>query len=274
MFVVTLKFARSLSVGLSTNPLSHSLTHSLALSLIETTSTTVASTTTTTTTTNSGFKTSRNIFILFYSLKSPHINFLANVNVTFHISIFTPKRSWTRLLIILLHARCLTPVDLRTMLSSRRSASLSPHTLSYHILSASRVCVDPWKNAKVLKNSTCSESVFSENRISRTAAQARCDSDPKCLGLIWFNNFGANRVTGYKGYLNFGSDGRLVSEGRYVGCAGEIGSKTNNDWDVIVKPSKLATTSCVCVFVDLCVCITYPPTHTILFTHLCFFTAL
>ena len=70
--------------------------------------------------------------------------------------------------------------------------------------------------------------------MQRTEAQARCDSDAKCLGLQWLNNAGSNRVA--KQYLQFGSDGRLVYEGYYQGCGGQIGTAVNNDWDVIVKP--------------------------------------
>ena len=71
----------------------------------------------------------------------------------------------------------------------------------------------------------------------RKEAQAKCYSDSKCLGLMWLNNAGANRVA--KQYLQFGSDRRLVYEGWYEGCYGELATGTNNDWDVIVKPGKL-----------------------------------
>ena len=77
----------------------------------------------------------------------------------------------------------------------------------------------------------------------RTEAQARCDSDAKCLGLHWLNNAGSNRVA--KQYLQFGSDGRLASEGWYQGCQGQIATVANNDWDVIVRPRKLITILCV-----------------------------
>ena len=74
----------------------------------------------------------------------------------------------------------------------------------------------------------------------RKEAQAKCDSDPKCLGLRWLNNAGANRVA--QEYLQFGSDGRLAYEGWYKGCYTEMATGTSNDWDIIVNPGKLATT--------------------------------
>ena len=70
-----------------------------------------------------------------------------------------------------------------------------------------------------------------------TEAQARCDSDVKCLGLHWLNNAGSNRVG--KQYIRFDTDdGRFVSEGFYQGCGGQIATVVNKDWDVIVKPGK------------------------------------
>ena len=73
----------------------------------------------------------------------------------------------------------------------------------------------------------------------RKEAQAKCYSDSKCLGLMWLNNAGANRVS--KHYLQFGSDGRLVYEGWYEGCGTGMATGTNTDWDVIVQPGQLTT---------------------------------
>ena len=114
------------------------------------------------------------------------------------------------------------------------------------------VCTDPWQSAKVHKNSRCSVELWSRNPILRIAAQAKCDSDPKCVGLHWLNNAGANRAPAYNGLLKFGSDGRSASEGWYQGCGGTIAAGSNHEWDVIVKPGKPKTAFVVCVC--LCVC--------------------
>ena len=73
----------------------------------------------------------------------------------------------------------------------------------------------------------------------RIDAQARCDSDAKCLGLHWLNRNGG--------------DGRLVSQGTYQGCGGEVATAASGDWDTIVKPGKVTTiTLCVaCIYVCL-----------------------
>ena len=118
-------------------------------------------------------------------------------------------------------------------------ASLCPQTL-FHMLSSFCTCIDPWKKAQVIKNKRCSQSLWQGKNMRRKEAQAKCYSDSKCLGLMWLNNAGANRVSKY--HLQFGSDSRLVYEGYYQGCYGEIATETNNDWDVIVKPGQQATT--------------------------------
>ena len=74
----------------------------------------------------------------------------------------------------------------------------------------------------------------------REKAQAKCDSDPKCLGLHWLNNAGAVRID-HGDWVNFGKDGRTVTTGMYQGCGGTLAATVNNDWDIIVKPSQATT---------------------------------
>ena len=75
----------------------------------------------------------------------------------------------------------------------------------------------------------------------RTDAQARCDSDVKCLGLHWVNRNGG--------------DGRLVSQGTYQGCGGLVATASSGDWDTIVKPGKQTITLCVaCIHVVFVTC--------------------
>ena len=112
--------------------------------------------------------------------------------------------------------------------------------------------MDFWKNAKVFKNKRCPNVLWQMHNTRNTDAQARCDSDTKCLGLQWLNNYASNRMSAQNHYLKFGSDGRSVSEGWFQGCGGEVATAASNDWDTIVKPGKQTTTlcmGCVCLSV-------------------------
>jgi hypothetical protein len=77
--------------------------------------------------------------------------------------------------------------------------------------------------ATVQKNWRCSRELWQVDPITREAAVKRCSNDPSCKGLMWLNNRGG--------------DGRTASQGWYQGCAGDVGSMSNNDWDTIVLPS-------------------------------------
>ena len=59
--------------------------------------------------------------------------------------------------------------------------------------------------------------------MARVDAEYRCAKDPACLGLHWLNNKGG--------------DGRTASTGWYQACSGNVPGATNNDWDIIVKPT-------------------------------------
>ena len=109
--------------------------------------------------------------------------------------------------------------------------------------------MDLWKNAKVFKGKRCPNVLWQMHNMRNTDAQARCDSDTKCLGLQWLNNYASSRTSSQNHYLKFGSDGRSVSEGWFQGCGGEVATAASDDWDTIVKPGKQTTTLCVSVLV-------------------------
>ena len=94
-----------------------------------------------------------------------------------------------------------------------------------------------WQTTQVIKNQRCTEQLWQKNPYDRKEAETRCDSDPKCIGLMWLNNAGARR-TKKNHFLQYGPDGRAATSGWYQGCGGSLAGDTNNDWDTIERPDK------------------------------------
>eukprot|EP00930_Biecheleria_cincta_P017128 TRINITY_DN13705_c0_g1_i1.p1 TRINITY_DN13705_c0_g1~~TRINITY_DN13705_c0_g1_i1.p1 ORF type:complete len:847 (+),score=135.52 TRINITY_DN13705_c0_g1_i1:77-2617(+) len=84
--------------------------------------------------------------------------------------------------------------------------------------------------AAVLNNKRCPLELWTQHPITREEAVLRCRNDPRCQGLMWYNNDGG--------------DGRTASQGWYQGCGGIVGSASSNyDWDTILLPTSCQATT-------------------------------
>lgn len=86
----------------------------------------------------------------------------------------------------------------------------------------------------------CTEELWGGGQVmSSQSAWEQCNAEKDCKGLMWQNTNGG--------------DGRIVVEGNYKGCGGDVGRVPDDSWDTFVKPGLRLLKSIHCaIFVVFC----------------------
>jgi len=85
-----------------------------------------------------------------------------------------------------------------------------------------------WSTAMKYPGKRCSVQLWEERGISRLEAQAKCEQDIECVGLMWYNADSSSTSSG--------QDGRSVASGWYQGCGGTSAKSKSATWDTIELP--------------------------------------